>query len=186
MGSLVVPATTPILVRGIYKFFASSVAAVTPSNPRFMRQRGFTLLELLVVLVIIGIMLGAVSFSTIQSSRQRLQTDAQRLALLLQLAREEAIVRNAPTAFEATENGYHFLVRTENRWDVISDLDMLREREFALTPVKLSINPAVRTDGPLRIIFGREPVDKPFVLDLNVGDEHVVIKADGVGHFIVE
>ena len=71
---------------------------------RLNRYRGFTLLELLVVLVIIGIMLGAVSFSTMQSSRQRLLTDVQRIAVLLQLAREEAIVRNRPTAFEADQN----------------------------------------------------------------------------------
>ena len=48
---------------------------------RLNQQRGFTLLELLVVLVIIGIMLGAVSFSTMQSSRQRLLTDVQRIAV---------------------------------------------------------------------------------------------------------
>lgn len=150
-------------------------------------QRGFTLLELLVVLVIVGIMLGAVSFSTMQSSRQRLQTDAQRIALLLQLVREEAIVRNRPTAFEAGENSYHFLVRNDNKWEPIGDLDMLREREFSLFPTKLLMTPATHLDGTqLRIVFGREPVDKPFVLDLTVGEDHVAIHADGIGHFVVD
>jgi len=37
-----------------------------------------------------------------------------------------------------------------------------------------------------RIIFGREPVDKPFILDLVSGEDHVLIRADGVGHFVVE
>lgn len=152
-----------------------------------INERGFTLLELLVVLVIIGIMLGAVSFSTIQSSRQRLLTDAQRIALLLQLAREEAIVRNRPTAFEANQQSYHFLVRNENKWELINDLDMLREREFSLSPIQLSMTPSNRVDAnELRIVFGREPVDKPFVLDMTVGEDHVTIKADGIGHFAVE
>lgn len=139
------------------------------------------------VLVIIGIMLGAVSFSTLQSSRQRLLTDAQRIALLLQLAREEAIVRNRPTAFEANQQSYHFLVRNENKWELINDLDMLREREFSLSPIHLSMTPSNRVDAnELRIVFGREPVDKPFVLDMMVGEDHVTIKADGIGHFVVE
>jgi hypothetical protein len=29
-------------------------------------------------------------------------------------------------------------------------------------------------------------VDKPFVLDLIAGEDHVSIRADGVGHFVVE
>ena len=62
---------------------------------------GFTLLELLVVLVIVGIMLGAVGLNAMPSDRQIVQNEAQRIALLLQLARDEAIVRNRPVAFEA-------------------------------------------------------------------------------------
>lgn len=160
-----------------------------PLKQRYLhtQQRGFTLLELLVVLVIIGIMLGAVSFSTMQSSRQRLLTDVQRIAVLLQLAREEAIVRNRPIAFEANPHSYHFLVRNDNRWEIINDLDMLRERDFSLSPIIFAMSPVTRTDtNSLRIIFGREPVDKPFVLDLAVGEDHVSIRADGVGHFVVE
>jgi general secretion pathway protein H len=42
------------------------------------------------------------------------------------------------------------------------------------------------TVNPLRITFGREPVDKPFVLTLASGPSHVAIRADGVGHFTVE
>ncbi|RYF03823.1 MAG: type II secretion system protein GspH, partial [Oxalobacteraceae bacterium] len=42
------------------------------------------------------------------------------------------------------------------------------------------------TANPLRITFGREPVDKPFLLTLASGDIRVGIRADGVGHFTVE
>ncbi|MDY7538065.1 GspH/FimT family pseudopilin [Undibacterium sp. RTI2.1] len=148
---------------------------------------GFSLLELLVVLVIAGIMLGAVSFNAMQSSRQRLQTDAQRIALLLQLAREEAIVRNRPIAFEADQNRYHFLVRNDLTWEPILDVDMLREREFAMSPVQLAIDPvSLASTTDLRIVFGREPVDKPFVLSMIVGEDKIVIRADGIGHFVVE
>jgi general secretion pathway protein H len=151
------------------------------------QSRGFTLLELLVVMVIAGVMLGVVSFNAMPSGRQVLETDARRIALLLQLARDEAIVRNSPVAFEADAQRYRFLVRTDNVWQVIEKDDLLREREFKRTPLTLLINPpSPPVSGPMRIIFGREPVDRPFVLTLAVEDARVDIRADGIGHFVVE
>lgn len=148
--------------------------------------RGFTLLEMLVVIVIAGIMLGLVSFNAIPGERQVLQNDAQRIALLLQLARDEAIVRDRQVAFEADSDHYRFLVRDDSGWKPMTDDDMFREREFK-HPVNLSINPPLSENSQaFRIVFGREPVDKPFVLTLAAGDASIAIRADGVGHFTVE
>ena len=150
-------------------------------------SRGFTLLELLVVMVIVGITLGTVSFNAMPNEQKALQNDAQRIALLLQLARDEAIVRNRPIAFEAETKGYRFLLREGNTWQILTQDDLLREREFKRSPVILSISPpSLEQSAPLRIVFGREPVDKPFVLTLATGDAHVAIRADGIGHFAVE
>lgn len=158
----------------------------TRTQPRRL-TRGFTLLEMLVVIVIAGIMLGVVSFNAIPDQRQVLQNDAQRIALLLQLARDEAIVRNRPILFEADAQRYRFLIRDDNKWQPITQDDMLREREFKRAPVALSIDPPLAGQAiPLRIIFGREPVDKPFVLTLSAGDANVAIRADGIGHYVVE
>jgi general secretion pathway protein H len=150
-------------------------------------ESGFTLLELLVVLVIMGIMLGAVSLNAMQSTRQRLQTDAQRISLLLQLAREEAIVRNRPTAFEVKDKGYQFLVLNESKWEKLEDLDTLRGRDFTLPETKLDIvSNDEQSARNLRIVFGREPVSRPFLMTLRVAEDQVTINADGVGHFVVE
>ncbi len=146
--------------------------------------RGFTLLELLVVMVIAGIMLGFVSFNAMPSEQQALQGEAQRIALLMQLARDEAIVRNRPIAFEADPDRYRFLLRDENAWQVLTQDDMLREREFKRSPITLTLDPP--SPPPLRVIFGREPVDKPFILTMSMGGAQVAIRADGIGHFVVE
>jgi general secretion pathway protein H len=152
------------------------------------RQRGFTLLELLVVLVIVGIMLGFVTLNALPSGRQALQNEAQRIALLLQLARDEAIVRNRPIAFEVDQYRYRFWILDENNvWQPIDKDDMLREREFQRAPVNLAIDPPMMgQNNTPRIVFGREPVDKPFVLSLSIGESTVSIRADGIGNFTVD
>jgi general secretion pathway protein H len=150
-------------------------------------SRGFTLLEVLVVMVIVGITLGAVSFNAMPNDQKVLQNDAQRIALLLQSARDEAIVRNHPIAFEAEADRYRFLIFQDNKWITLKQDDLLREREFKHSPVTFTIRPpSADQSTPLRIIFGREPVGIPFILTLAVGDAQVAIHADGIGHFFVE
>jgi general secretion pathway protein H len=154
---------------------------------RTARTRGFTLVELLVVMVIIGLTLGMATLNAIPSPRQDLDKEAQRLALLLQLARDEAIVRNRLVAFEANGDRYRFMVRGDAGWEPVTRDDLLREREFKNSPLQLILEPTgTGTPDMLRITFGREPVDRPFVLTMAKGGNTVAIRADGVGHFTVE
>lgn len=156
-------------------------------SPAGRARRGFTLIEVMVVMVIMGIVLGLVSLNAIPSPRQNLEAEAQRLALLLQLARDEAIVRNRLVAFEADTQRYRFLVRNEAVWEPVTRDDLLRERGFKSAPVQLLLDPPGTGGGTtLRITFGREPVDKPFVLTLVNGADQVAIHADGIGHFVVK
>lgn len=152
-------------------------------------QRGFTLIELLVVMVILGVTLGVVTLSAMPGQKQSLEQDARRIALLLQLARDEAIVRNRLIAFEAGSDNYRFMIRNDNKeWEQVTQDDLLREREFKRAPVTLMLDPQPAVpDTTLRIIFGREPVDKPFVLTMAADDgSSVAIRADGIGHFTVD
>ena len=151
------------------------------------RAGGFTLLELLVVLVVMGIMLGMVSINAIPNKKQALLGDAQRIALLLQLAREEAIVRNRPVAFELDSEQFRFFVRGDTSWQLLNDNDLFRERSFQRSPLIITMVPnSGQTTLPIKIVFGREPVDKPFNLTLGYEDASVSILADGLGHFSVE
>ena len=150
------------------------------------RQRGFTLLELLVVLVIAGILLGAVALNAMPGNGQLVRDDAQRIALLLQAARDEAIVRNRAIAFEIDDQRYRFLIRQNDNWQTLTQDALLREREFRRTPLGVTLVPATSDRLPLRIVFGREPVDKPFALRLTLGTHSATIQADGIGNFQVQ
>lgn len=167
----------------------TSVRGISERHSMPSRSAGFTLLELLIVLVIVGLSLGMASLSVMPSSAKTLETDAQRIALLLQLARDEAIVRNRPIMFETHGNAYRFLVRTERGWQTLQGDEQLRERDFRLTTTQLRIEPSNGRQidaNTLRIVFGREPVDQPFVLTLRADDAEAAIRADGIGHFVLQ
>ena len=99
------------------------------------RQVGFTLLELLIVILIMGVILAAVGLNASQTSKQVLQQDVHRLAALMQLARDEAIVRNRLIALELDTNRYGFFIKTDNAWEPLQNDDVLREREFKRNPI---------------------------------------------------
>ena len=92
-------------------------------------QQGFSLLELLVVIVIISILF---TFTTLAirgtSPEELIQTEAQRLDRLLQLASEEAILRGMEYGLEFKTSSYRFLIYTEGSWLPLEADKLLRER----------------------------------------------------------
>src|SRR5690606_24066603 len=71
------------------------------------QRMGFTLVELMVVIAIIGVAAGAVMLS-MPDPRPTLAVEAERFAARLTLAREEAVMTNRPVALRADAAGYGF------------------------------------------------------------------------------
>ncbi|SEH04626.1 type II secretion system minor pseudopilin GspH [Candidatus Venteria ishoeyi] len=88
-----------------------------------LRQRqvaGFTLLEVLVVMVLIGVILGLAALSTNLGGHQKiLETEAKRLQQLLQLATEEAILNSRTLGVQFKTNGYRFLRLEDQTWQAV-------------------------------------------------------------------
>lgn len=101
-----------------------------------MRSRGFTLIELLVVLVIIGTVVSLAAMALSDNRGEQMEQEARRLAAVLQLAADEAVLSAAPIGVRFYHNGYAFLRRQQEQWQAIEDDRQLRSRELP-DPLKL-------------------------------------------------
>ena len=92
-------------------------------------NKGFTLIEIMVVFVIIGVI---VSFTTLaignSGQTQQLQQEAQRLASLLTLASQEAILQAKELGVAFTSEGYRFYEWHNPRWQVLNNHDLFHPR----------------------------------------------------------
>ena len=143
-------ACLPILVPGILNKPESTARLC---NLSFSRAHGFTLLELMIVIVIIAILF---SFATLtirsSSPEDSIKEEAQRLHRLIQLALEEAVLKNTEYGIEFQTNSYRFLSYHEGVWQAISGDKLLREREL---PEEMEIELAIEQ---IDVIIG-ETVD---------------------------
>ncbi len=78
-------------------------------------RNGFTLIELMVVLFIIGLVAGAVVLS-LPGDSAALSEDADRFAARVAAARDEAVVSARPIAVWIAPSGYGFDARQDRQW----------------------------------------------------------------------
>ncbi|MDO8206259.1 MAG: prepilin-type N-terminal cleavage/methylation domain-containing protein [Gallionella sp.] len=94
-------------------------------------ERGFTLVELLVVLVVMGIALGATMVQLMPDNRAVLRQESARLALLLENAALEAQASGRPLAWSGEASHYRFWKKNDyNDWVRIEDDTLFRPREL--------------------------------------------------------
>lgn len=86
---------------------ASAAEAVRPGGRR--PCQGFTLMELMVVLVVLGVMVGLATLSIGDRTGAVVEEEADRLAALLRLAQEEAILAARPLGLRVEPDRYQFL-----------------------------------------------------------------------------
>ncbi len=101
------------------------------SERRFQPQHGFTLIELMVVLVIVAAMAGLLVIGGGDSAARKLQREAQGLATLFNLAADEAVMQGDELGLFIDDDGYRFLMldQESGSWQEIEQRPLQR-REF--------------------------------------------------------
>jgi len=128
----------------------TSSVGKTLNNPRYPGKNGFTLLELVLVLFLMGLIAGLVlPFVVSTLDRVKLQSEARQMASALQFARSEAITRKTLLTFNANidENQYWLAIPKDKEVTQSKTLDeSVKIKEYQGSEETLS-------DGTFKINF---------------------------------
>ena len=137
-------------------------------------SRGFTLLEVLVVMVIIGVVISFAALS-LKGDDNSLDEEARRLQALLVLTGQEAVLQSREMAVEFTSDGYDFLAFDGEQWQPLADDEVLRTRRLPENLVidyqaegdQLTVGTKDDETAPPRIYFLSSGEATPFRLTLH-------------------
>lgn len=149
----------------------------------YRRQSGFTLLEMLVVVLIMGLMLGLVVATSAPDDRNALALEAERLARVLDLAAEETRFAGKAIAWSGEACCYRFWRRNDaGLWLEISDNDLLRPRALPkgmrLEGLRLESG---KLQAAMRLEFTASSLAPAFDISLAMGQEHYLVSASPIG-----
>ncbi len=143
-------------------------------------QRGFTLMELMVVVAIIAIASAGVMFAIPDASATALERDAQRLAALLDSARAQSRASGLAVVWRATPEGFKFegLPQAKNA----STGEMVDLVKFPTN----WLSSDTRVDESSRLALGPEPIiARQEVVLLNAA-RSLTLATDGIRPFAIK
>ena len=146
---------------------------------RFESRHGWTLLEMLVVIVIVSIVAGGAALNIGAVEGRILSGEGERLAALMTSARDEAILSGQTMRVRLTQTGYRFEAeRSGLRVDLAAD-DLFRPREFSAgIRLERAESTEPREDGETTLIFTPSGNDSYFDLLLTDGKRRVRVRGD--------
>jgi general secretion pathway protein H len=134
-------------------------------------ENGFTLVELMVVLVIIGLMSAAVVLA-IPDPRGGLVSEAETFAARVRAAQERAIMDNRSVALRLTPAGYSF------EWSVRGEWQPIGQRPFGAAKWVEGTGVEAASD---RIVFDSTGFADPLDVTLQRGEDRVGVSVSEGG-----
>lgn len=127
------------------------------------QQKGFTLIEIMVVVVIAAIMMGAVTLSFPGSNEEEiLKKEADRFEALMHFAQDEATLQSREFSLALDQTGYTFYFNDDGSWVEAQD-------SFSRTDLPEVILPVLILEEQT-ITLGKKGKVKPQVLILSTGE----------------
>jgi general secretion pathway protein H len=137
------------------------------------KSRGFTLLELLVVIAVIALGTAGVAVSMRDSSQTMVEREATRLAALLDAARGQSRATGVMVTWESVQDNKN---QNAMRWSG------LRHKEPLPTAW---LDAQTQVLDAKRVVLGPDPVIASQSIVLAIGSERRNVVTDGVGAFVV-
>ena len=161
------------------------------SDPGISERQGFTLIEVLVVLLIMGLLAGVAGALVRPDDRGLLRLEAERLAQLLDLAAAESRFTGNAIAWTADGSGYRFWRMREDversaPWSEILDSDLLRARALPqgmlVSGLRVADEPV---HGAMRLAFAPHGPALPFSIEMSLGNARYAVAASPIGELSV-
>lgn len=149
--------------------------------------RGFTLLEMLVVLVVASIMLSVATLNLMPSAQTMLREESRRLAFLMENGAMASQAGGQPLAWSGTGNSYRFWLRSKDgEWLRIERDNLLHPRNLpdAIRIGEISFDGRRIEPGSL-VILSPELSAKNFKVRLNSGNFYADVVGNGLGKVTV-
>lgn len=148
---------------------------------------GFTLIEVMVVVVIMSIMIGTVALTFPNSNNDLLKEDADRFIALVSLAQDEAILQSRSLAIAIDDEGYSFFRREDKQWSPFQEepfkarkLSGLVTSELYLEGISIKLKASQKTKAQIVIYPSGEVT--PFTYSFGYKNKsNVTIAFDGGG-----
>ncbi|MDW8323383.1 MAG: GspH/FimT family pseudopilin [Burkholderiales bacterium] len=143
---------------------------------------GFTLLELMVVLAIVGVLIATVQLNLFRDPRQRLYAEGERLAAVLAAAGDEAVLSGRPMAVRFAPDGYTLWQRTaDGAWERAQDV-VYRPRALpAEVRIERVTADARRLPPGEPLVFAASGLRPVFEVRLALDDLRLSVLGDALG-----